>query len=264
VVVAAAAGHARAAREPAVSAAVPPDWIGPDWDAPRAVRALVTTRAGGLSRGSYASLNLAAHVGDDPRAVAGNRARLRSHLPADPVWLEQVHGATVVDAETAPALTRADGAVARSPQRVCAVLTADCVPVLLAHRGGAAVGIAHAGWRGMVAGIIEATLARMAVAPGEVLAWLGPGIGPRAYEVGRDVYDAFRARDAGLAAAFEPRGEGRYRADLYAAARRLLAAAGVPSVSGGGFCTHADPARFFSYRREQSTGRFASLIWIDR
>lgn len=247
-----------------MSVVAPHDWIVPEWNAPPAVRALVTTRAGGASRGAYATLNLATHVGDDPAAVAANRARLRSHLPADPLWLEQVHGATVVDAESAPALTRADGAVARSPQRVCAVLTADCVPVLLAHRDGAAVGIAHAGWRGLVAGVIEATLGRMAVAPGEVLAWLGPGIGPHAYEVGRDVYDAFRARDAGLAVAFEPRGEGRYRADLYAAARRLLAAAGVQSTSGGGFCTYADRARFFSYRREQSTGRFASLIWIDR
>jgi hypothetical protein len=247
-----------------VSAAAPHDWIVPDWDAPPAVRALVTTRAGGVSRGAFATLNLAAHVGDNAEAVVQNRARLRNHLPADPVWLEQVHGATVVDADAGRALPRADGAVARTPHRVCAVLTADCVPVLLAHRGGGTVGIAHAGWRGLVAGVIEATLARMAVAPGEVFAWLGPGIGPHAYEVGRDVYDAFRARDAGLAAAFEPSDEGRYRADLYAAARRLLAAAGVRAVSGGGFCTHSDPARFFSFRRERATGRFASLIWIDR
>lgn len=247
-----------------MSAAPPNDWIVPDWDAPPAVRALVTTRTGGVSRGAFATLNLATHVGDDRDAVARNRERLRAHLPADPVWLEQVHGTAVVDAESAPALPRADGAVARAPHRICAVLTADCVPVLLAHRDGAAVGIAHAGWRGLVAGVVEATLARMAVAPREVVAWLGPGIGPGAYEVGRDVYDAFRARAAGLAAAFAPRGAGRYGADLYAAARHLLAAAGVQRVYGGGLCTHADAARFFSYRREHATGRFASLIWIDR
>ena len=247
-----------------MSAAAPHDWIVPEWDAPPAVRALVTTRSGGVSSGDFATLNLAAHVGDDADAVARNRARLRSHLPADPVWLAQVHGAAVVDAESAHTLPRADGAVARTAQRVCAVLTADCVPVLLAHCGGGAVGVAHAGWRGLVAGVIEATLARMAVAPGEVVAWLGPGIGRHAYEVGRDVYDAFCARDAGLAAAFEPSGGGRYRADLYAAARRLLVAAGVRAVSGGGFCTFTDSARFFSYRRAHATGRFASLIWIDR
>ena len=247
-----------------MSAALPHDWIVPVWDAPPAVRALVTTRTGGVSRGAFATLNLGTHVGDDGDAVARNRERLRAHLPADPVWLEQVHGTAVVDAESAPVLPRADGAVARTPHRVCAVLTADCVPVLLAHRDGAAVGIAHAGWRGLVAGVIEATLARMAVAPREVVAWLGPGIGSGAYEVGRDVYDAFRTRAAGLAAAFAPRGTGRYGADLYAAARYLLAAAGVQRVSGGGLCTHADAARFFSYRREHATGRFASLIWIDR
>lgn len=247
-----------------MSVAAPYGWIVPDWAAPPAVRALVTTRAGGVSRGAYATLNLAAHVGDDAGAVARNRALLRAHLPGDPAWLEQVHGAAVVDAEAGRALPRADGAVARAPRRVCAVLTADCLPVLLAHRGGAAVGIAHAGWRGLVAGVIEATLARMEVAPREVVAWLGPGIGPRAYEVGRDVYDAFCARDPGLAAAFEPAGEDRYRADLCAAARHLLGAAGVQGVSGGGFCTYTDAARFFSYRRARATGRSASLIWIER
>jgi YfiH family protein len=147
---------------------------------------------------------------------------------------------------------------------VCAVLTADCLPVLLAHRGGAAVGIAHAGWRGLAVGVIEATLGRMAVPAGEVLAWLGPGIGPRAYEVGRDVYDAFVARDPGLGAAFEPRREGRFLVDLYAAARRRLAATGVVEVFGGGFCTYTEATRFFSCRRTRSTGRFASLIWMDR
>lgn len=240
------------------------DWIVPDWPAPPAVRALVTTRAGGASRGPFAALNLGTRVGDDPAAVARNREILRSRLPADPVWLQQVHGTAVVDAESAGALPRADGAVARAPHNVCAVLTADCVPVLLAHRSGAVVGIAHAGWRGLAGGVIEATLARMAVSPGEVIAWLGPGIGPLAYEVGGDVYDAFVAPDAALAAAFVPRRDGKFLADLYALARRRLAAAGVTGVYGGGFCTYTDAARFYSYRREQTTGRFASLIWIER
>jgi hypothetical protein len=242
----------------------PHDWIVPDWPAPAGVRALVTTRTGGASQGPFTAFNLGSRVGDDPAAVDHNRAALRRHLPADPVWLEQVHGAAVVDADSAAPDERADGAVARTARRVCAVLTADCLPVLLAHRGGAAVGIAHAGWRGLAAGVIEATLGRMAVPAGEVLAWLGPGIGPRAYEVGRDVYDAFVARDPGLGAAFEPRREGRFLVDLYAAARRRLAATGVVEVFGGGFCTYTEATRFFSCRRTRSTGRFASLIWMDR
>jgi hypothetical protein len=146
---------------------------------------------------------------------------------------------------------------------VCAVLTADCLPVLLASRAGDAVGIAHAGWRGLAAGVIEATIARMAVAAAETLAWLGPAIGPRAYEVGHDVYDAFVADDAGAAAAFTAVGGGKRLADLYALARRRLAAAGVEAVYGGGFCTHAEGERFYSYRRDRTTGRFASLVWID-
>jgi hypothetical protein len=247
-----------------VTAAVSQGWIVPDWPAPPAVRALVTTRAGGASRGPFAALNLGTRVGDDPAAVEHNREILRSRLPADPVWLQQVHGTAVVDAESAGALPRADGAVARTRHSVCAVLTADCVPVLLAHRSGGVVGIAHAGWRGLSGGVIAAVLARMAVPPGEVSAWLGPGIGPQAYEVGRDVYDAFVVPDPALAAAFAPRGAGKFLADLYALARRRLAVAGVTAVYGGGFCTCTDSARFYSYRREKTTGRFASLIWIDR
>jgi hypothetical protein len=243
--------------------AAPYDWIVPDWPASPRVCALVTTRTGGVSRGSFASFNLGTRVGDDPAAVEHNRAILRRHLPGDPVWLQQVHGIGVVDAESAGAVPRADGAVARTRHGVCAVLTADCVPVLLAHRSGAAVGIAHAGWRGLAGGVIEATLARMAVAPEEVIAWLGPAIGPRAYEVGPDVYDAFVTRDPGVSAAFAPRGDGKFSADLHALVRRRLAAAGVAGAYGGGQCTYTDAGRFYSYRRERTTGRFASLIWID-
>jgi YfiH family protein len=241
----------------------PHDWIVPDWPSPPRVGALVTTRTGGVSRGPFASFNLGTRVGDDPAAVEHNHEILRSRLPGDPVWLQQVHGTEVVDAESAGALPRADGAVARTRHSVCAVLTADCVPVLLAHRNGAAVGIAHAGWRGLAAGVIEATLARMAVPSSDVVAWLGPGIGPHAYEVGPDVYDAFVARDPGAAVAFRPHGAGKFRADLHALARRRLAAAGVAAAYGGGLCTYTDAGRFYSYRRDNATGRFASLIWID-
>jgi hypothetical protein len=240
-----------------------PDWIVPDWPVPPRVRALVTTRAGGASAGPYASFNLGAHVGDDPGAVARNRARLREALPAEPVWLEQVHGATVIDAGAAPPLPRADAAVARARHVVCAVLTADCVPVLLAARGGEAVAIAHAGWRGLAAGVIEAAVARMAVDPANLVAWLGPAIGPRAYEVGAEVRDAFVRDPPAAASAFAPRGDGRFLADLFALTRRRLDAAGVRAVHGGDRCTHSEAERFYSFRRERTTGRFASLVWLD-
>jgi len=243
--------------------APPPDWIVPDWPAPQRVRALVTVRTGGASRGPYASFNLGAHVGDDPAAVERNRERLRAALPADPVWLQQVHGTEVVDAAAAPALARADAAVARTRHVVCAVLTADCVPVLLADRAGRAVAIAHAGWRGLAAGVIEAAVARMGVPAAGVLAWLGPAIGPRAYEVGPEVRAAFVGRDAAAAAAFAPHRGERFLADLFLLARQRLAAAGVAAVYGGGRCTYADAERFYSYRRAPATGRFASLVWID-
>lgn len=243
--------------------ALPREWIVPDWPAPRNVRAFVTTRTGGASRGPYASFNLATRVGDDPTAVERNRERLRSFLPADPLWLHQVHGAEVVDAASASPIARADGAIAHTRHTVCAVLTADCLPVLLAARDASAVGVAHAGWRGLAGGVVEATVARMGVGPGEVVAWLGPGIGPEAYEVGRDVYDAFVAASPSAARAFVPRGDGKFLADLYQLARERLRATGVTVVAGGGFCTHTDAERFYSYRREAVTGRFASLIWLD-
>jgi YfiH family protein len=239
------------------------DWIIPDWPAPKRVRALVTTRMGGASRGPYASLNLGAHVGDDPAAVERNRERLRSALPADPVWLQQVHGTEVVDGATAPPLARADAAVARMRHVVCAVLTADCVPVLLAGRDGDVVAIAHAGWRGLAAGVIEAAVARMSVPAASVIAWLGPAIGPHAYEVGPEVRDAFVRRDAAATVAFAPRRDDRFLADLFMLARQRLAAAGVAAVYGGNHCTYTEAERFYSYRRERATGRFASLVWID-
>lgn len=238
--------------------------IRPRWPVPANVRALVTTRSGGVSRGAFASLNLGGHVGDAPDAVAGNRALLRELLPSEPVWMEQVHGCDVIDAARHPAnrRPRADGAVTRTAGVVCAVLTADCLPVLLADRGGGVVGIAHAGWRGLAAGVIESTIARMGIAAEDVIGYLGPGIGPRAYEVGEEVRAAFTRQSARAADAFVPSGPGKYLADLYLLARQRLGAAGVIEIHGGDFCTHGDP-RFFSYRRDRDTGRMASLVWME-
>jgi hypothetical protein len=243
------------------------DVIVPDWPAPPWVRACTTTRRGGESTGAFASLNLAQHVGDDPAAVAANRAQLRAGLalPAQPVWLAQVHGCDAVSLESAVGIVEppaADAAVTREPGRVCAVLTADCLPVLLCDRGGTVCAAVHAGWRGLHRGVIEAALARLGRPPSSVLAWLGPAIGPSRFEVGPEVRAAFLAQDAGAAGAFRPGAGDRWLADLYALARRRLTAAGVEQVSGGGLCTASDAARFYSYRRDGRTGRMATLIWL--
>jgi polyphenol oxidase len=249
-----------------------PDWIVPDWPAPGTVRAFVTTRAGGTSAGPYASFNLGLRTADDPAAVSANRAALRSLLPQEPVWLRQVHGNRVIDADgrptapevsadAPPAASEADAAVARNPGTVCAVLVADCVPVLLTDRAGDTVAVAHAGWRGLASGVIENTVREMQCPPETLLAFLGPGIGPRAFEVGADVRDAFVAGDPDAASAFVPHAPGKWLADLFALARRRLARAGVPAVFGGDLCTHSDPARFFSHRRNPVTGRMAAVIW---
>lgn len=242
---------------------MPPELIVPDWPAPAHVRAVQTTRRGGVSRGPYASLNLGDHVGDDAACVAANRARLGALLPAEPIWLRQVHGVAVADADSASPGSAADAAIARRPGRVCAVMTADCLPVLLCDRGGSVVGAVHAGWRGLCAGVIEATLAAMRVPAADVLAWLGPAIGPQAFEVGDEVRAAFLAHDAAATAAFAPHGQGKWLADIGRLARRRLAAAGVRAVSGGGQCTVADRERFFSYRRDGVTGRMATCVWLS-
>lgn len=243
------------------------DFIVPQWPAPARVRAIVTTRNGGVSQGHYASLNLATHVGDDPGAVAANRALLRSRLPTEPVWLEQVHGTNIVMAESSPGERSlppvADGAWTRQPGVVCAVMTADCLPVLFCDDAGSVVAAAHAGWRGLCAGILERTVEAMRVAPAHIQAWLGPAIGPGAFEVGADVRSAFLQHDAGAAAAFVAGKEpGKWLADLYLLAKIRLARAGVIDVFGGGFCTYTDAERFYSYRRDCATGRMASLIWL--
>ncbi len=243
--------------------------IAPDWPAPPAVRAAFTLRMGGVSAAPFDSLNVGAHVGDAGAAVTENRRRVRAQLrlPAEPLWLEQVHGIEVADLDaacggaSAPHLT-ADAAIARRAGSVCAIQVADCMPVLFAARDGCAVAAAHAGWRGLVAGVLEATLARLAVAPAGVIAWLGPAIGAAHFEVGGEVRAAFLAHDAAAAAAFTANTRGRWQCDLNALARRRLSAAGVTAVFGGGWCTYSDPLRFFSYRRAGRCGRMAALIWL--
>jgi YfiH family protein len=240
------------------------DWISPDWPAPSWVRAATTTRSGGASLGPYASLNLAAHVGDDSRAVAANRATLRAALalPAEPVWLQQVHGRGIVDADHAAPGAEGDGAVSGTPGTVCAVLTADCLPVLLCDRAGTRIGAVHAGWRGLAGGVIEAAVAMLKLPGSDLMAWLGPAIGPRAFEVGDDVRSTFVAQDPAATSAFEPHGE-RWHADLYRLANQRLAALGITEVHGGEWCTYDDGARFYSYRRDGATGRMATLIWLE-
>lgn len=236
----------------------------PDWPAPARVRACVTTRAGGVSRGPFASFNLADHVGDDPAAVAHNRAALRRALAlaTEPCWLRQVHGTRVIEAARAAPGETADGAWTDRPGLVCAVLTADCLPVFLCDRAGTRVALLHAGWRGLAAGIIEAGVDALALPPERLLAWLGPAIGADAYEVGDEVRQAFLARDRRAADAFRLGVRGRWQLDLYAAARQCLAAQGVGAIHGGTYCTARQADLFYSYRRDGSTGRMASLIWL--
>ena len=241
-----------------------PEWIEPDWAGPPGVRAAFTLRTGGVSTPPFDAFNCASHVGDAPAAVARNRALLRERLglPGEPAWLEQVHGrrAVVLGAGDG-SLEPADAAVTAVAGRVCVIQVADCLPVLLAARDGSAVGAAHAGWRGLAAGVLESALRALGVAPGEVLAWLGPAIGPRHYEVGAEVRAAFTGPDPAAAAAFTANARGRWQCDLYALARQRLAALGVARVSGGQWCTYADSARFFSFRRDGRCGRMAALIW---
>jgi YfiH family protein len=236
----------------------------PQWPAPARVRAAFTVRGGGVSAAPFASLNLGAHVGDAPAAVAENRRRVcaQLQLPAEPLWLEQVHGAEVAELDGAAVPRPADAAIARRAARVCVMQVADCLPVLFAARDGCAVGAAHAGWRGLAAGVLEATVAKLDVAPGELMAWLGPAIGPAHFEVGGEVRAAFVAHDAAAAAAFTANARGRWQCDLAALARQRLAAAGVRAVFGGSCCTYADPLRFYSYRRDGPCGRMAALIWL--
>ena len=247
------------------------DWIVPAWHGHPRVAALFTTRNGGTSMGAAASMDLgSADPANDPQAaaIAQNRSRLRALLPSDPVWLRQVHGRDVVaiDADNAQALRRtppeADAAVTRLPGLVLCVRTADCLPVLLSDRAGSVVAVAHAGWRGLARGVLEATLLAMQVAPDDVVAWVGPAIGPAAFEVGDDVFCAFTETDPGASACFVPRREGKWLADLPGLAGRRLAAHGLRDVAVDGGCTFSDAARFHSYRRDGTGGRMALAAWL--
>jgi polyphenol oxidase len=259
-------------------------WVEPDWPAPGGVRALSTWRNGGASTAPYASLNLGDHVGDAAASVAENRRRLAvaAGLPSQPVWLRQMHGTTVADLDAAdrraadkaagfdaavagPALgvAAADAAFTRRRGQVCAILTADCLPILLTAESGGVVAAAHAGWRGLASGVIEATVQALAVPPARLMAWLGPAIGPQHFEVGAEVREALLKGDSGAQAAFAANARGRFMADLGALARRRLAALGVGRIYGGGQCTYAEADRYFSHRRDGMTGRQATLIWLE-
>jgi polyphenol oxidase len=208
-------------------------------------------------------MNLGLRTGDDDAAVRANRRRLREMVPQEPAWVRQVHGSQVILADDAPADIEADGSVARRAGTVCAVLVADCMPVLMCTRTGTCIGIAHAGWRGLSSGVLENTLHAMNAPPQDIIAWLGPAIGPDAFEVGADVRDAFVATDPDAAAAFRPGPKGKWFADLFTLARRRLTQCGVADIYGGGLCTFRDPERFYSYRRDKVTGRMAALIWME-
>jgi YfiH family protein len=234
----------------------------PDWSAPSNVKAIQTTRLGGVSHARYASLNLGLHVGDSMIAVEQNRMRLSHLFPSEPVWLEQVHGIEVADADHASCLPRADACIAR--RGVCAVLTADCLPVLLCDREGTVVAAVHAGWRGLARGVIEAAVQAMKVAPGNLMAWLGPAISQEAFEVGDEVRAAFVSADPFAASAFIQNPAGKYQADIYALAKRQLSALGIEKVYGGGRCTYRESELFFSYRRDGATGRMGSFIWLEK
>ncbi|MGB9150824.1 MAG: peptidoglycan editing factor PgeF [Burkholderiales bacterium] len=240
----------------------PADWIVADWPAPKNVRTLVTTRHGGVSTGPYASMNLGAFLADDVQTVKANRSILRRHLPAEPKWLRQIHGTDVIDADATQGLVLADASVARKANTVCAITTADCIPVLFCNQTGTVVAAAHAGWRGLCAGVLENTVQAMECKTAEVLAYFGPAIGPRSFEVGAEVREAFLLRDALAASAFREKADGKFLADIYELARQRLRKAGVTQFFGAGFCTYED-ARFFSHRRDGVTGRMASLIWRE-
>jgi len=248
----------------------PVDFIQPHWPAPANVKALQTTRVGGVSNAPYASLNLGAHVSDDPISVAQNRQLLSPYLPSEPVWINQVHGIEVIDVASNSGLQNADASFTRKSNVVCVTMTADCLPVLLCDTAGTVVAAVHAGWRGLCDGVIEAAVNKMPVPASELLAWLGPAIGPNAFEVGSNVREQFIRQDhqAELAfkAYYDHKPNGKWLCNLYLIAKQRLNNLGVTQIYGASvnedFCTYTDAARFFSFRRDNVTGRMASLIWL--
>jgi len=242
------------------------DFITPNWPAAAHVKSLQTTRSGGVSHAPYASLNLGAHVNDDPLAVAHNRQLLAPYLPSAPVWINQVHGIDVIAAETSHSLQSADAAYTTTKNIVCVTMTADCLPILLCDKRGTVVAAVHAGWRGLCDGVIEAAVVKMAVPASEILAWLGPAIGAHAFEVGADVRAQFIQSDQQAHLAFKPLAD-KWLCDLYLLATQRLNNSGVRQLYGGGvnaeFCTYTDATRFYSFRRDNVTGRMATLIWLS-
>ena len=242
-----------------------PGFIRPDWPAPANVHALTTLRSGGYSSGPYASFNLAAHTDDDPDAVHNNRRLLREYfrLPGEPVWLQQVHSNSIVTADAAASESEADGSWTRAGATVCVVMTADCLPVLICDRQGSRVAAAHAGWRGLHAGVISQAVNTLKADPADLMVWLGPAIGPQAFEVGEEVLQAFIDKDSRNSTGFRQRDDRRWLCDLYELARIKLLMLGITSIFGGNECTFSDHRRFYSYRRDGKTGRMASLIWLE-
>jgi YfiH family protein len=240
-------------------------WLEPDWPAPPGVRVISTLREGGVSEGRYASLNLGDHVGDNAERVAENRQRLSraALLPAKPSWLQQVHGVAVADLDQPDLALPADAAITRQRGRVCAILTADCLPIMLAAVSGDVVAAAHAGWRGLAGGVLESTMKALGLPGEQVQAWLGPAIGVAHFEVGAEVREVFLVGNEAAEAAFQPNARGRFMADLALLARLRLERLGVRRIYGGTECTYADPQRFFSHRRDGATGRQATLIWRE-
>lgn len=245
------------------------DFIIPDWSAPANVRCVQTTRQGGVSTGPYASLNLGNHVQDDPLHVAHNRQLLSQFVPSEPVWLNQVHGVNVVDAANADCVPNADASFTTRHNTVCVTMTADCLPILLCDTAGTMVASIHAGWRSLCDGVIEATVAKLLkasnVKTGHLMAWLGPAIGPSAFEVGSEVRAQFVAKDVQAESAFQPQADEKWLGNIYSIATQRLNNMGVNQIYGGQqeqFCTFSDSARFFSFRRDIVTGRMATMIWL--
>ncbi len=238
-------------------------FIAPEWPAPPNIRSMITTRKGGVSKNGFASFNIAQHVGDDVKAVTNNRAALREFLPDEPLWLQQIHGNEVIHANAKSSQNMVgDAVITTIPNIVLAIQTADCLPVLLCNQSGSVIGACHAGWKGLCNGVIENTLQEMQCSPKDMIAYLGPAIGPNKFEVGADVRDAFISKHTIAASAFVQISNEKWLANIYSLAKMRLSFAGITDIYGGDFCTFSDKDRFYSYRREKVTGRMASLIWL--